>query len=204
LNPSSLAVRFNEVSTALSPVGHRVVVRRARELLGDGRFDETIVFLSEASRRLSIKELAGLANDVRSWVHARGELEHLLADPRWLTGAEADDIVMVAIEEKLVTMPSLREQRGAFQRNLAATMPILAPSPEGLDHMAQRSTTSGNPDRRGEARPPPIPEPLFVEAAQPLSKQANRTPGGSTLPTGPLIAGIIMLMVLSVWFCLIW
>ena len=197
MDPSSLALRFNEVSTALRPLGHRVIVRRARELLGQGRFDDTIVFLSESARRLSIRELAGLANDVRSWVHARGDMSDLLEQQSWIVGSEIDDLISTSVEDEFTAFGALGLAETSAQRELQATKPV-----EAL------------PSRKASPSPPPTPtedlasepqrsserEVSIVERAMPTS--AARDTSG--LPTSPLIAGVMMLLVLTVWFCFFW
>ena len=189
MDPSSLALRFNEVSTALRPLGHRVIVRRARELLGEGRFDDSVIFLSESARRLSVRELAGLANDVRSWIHARGNIDDLMEEQSWIVGSEIDDLVSAAINDEYERHGAQGIRSMEVNRELHATQPV---PPSVTDLIS--------PPRMPDEETPIV---RVVESSEPLEAQEptilvpevlKRAPQ-SPLPTGPLVAGIIMLLV---------
>ncbi len=198
MEPSSLALRFNEVSTALRPLGHLIVVRRARELLGQGRFDDSVVFLSEAARRLSVRELTGLANDVRSWIHARGDISALLDEHHWIVGSELDDLIRVEMLQDMERASAVVSISDLSRRELKATEPVA-------------------PTAAAALLPPPIPEeeslpvqPLeeaksgALEPSSIIVPEVIYSSSDGGLPTGPLVAGIIMLQVLVTWFTLFW
>lgn len=88
-----LAERFNEASEALAARGHRVVVRRARGMVGEGAPADAADFLADAGERMRDPSLTGLAEALRGWLDEGGDARLLTSDAAWTAGVHAEEAV---------------------------------------------------------------------------------------------------------------
>jgi hypothetical protein len=99
MDHTNLAQRFNEATDALAPMGHGVLVNRARRLLGDGDVAGVVGFLRDAGRRQNLPLLGKLAGAVEDWQTAGGQPTELVRQPAWKQGRERGEAVATRIGE---------------------------------------------------------------------------------------------------------
>ncbi len=111
-----LAERFNEASEALAARGHRVVVRRARSILGDGDASAAADFLADAGGRMRNTDLSGLADALRGWMAEGGDTAALLNDEAWTSGLNAEAKLADTMTRQFVAQQSIVENLGRSER----------------------------------------------------------------------------------------
>ncbi len=122
MDHTNLAQRFNEATDALGPLGHGVLVNRARQLLGDGDVAGVVGFLRDAGRRQGLPVLGKLAGAVEDWQTAGGRSADLTRLPAWKQGRERGEAVATRLGELTSNagLDALIETLVAEQRTQAA------------------------------------------------------------------------------------
>ena len=102
-----LAERFNEASEALAARGHRVVVRRARALVGGGDTGAAVAFLTDAGSRMRDADLSGLADSLRDWADGGGDPSALVSGDAWVSGMAAESKLADTIARQFAAQQSI-------------------------------------------------------------------------------------------------
>ncbi len=87
---AELAERFNQASESLAGKGHRVLVRRARGMVGDGDARGAADFLSGAAEQMRDPDIRALADAMQSWMASGGDVSGLTGQAAWGAGLEAE------------------------------------------------------------------------------------------------------------------
>lgn len=129
MDSAGLAQAFNRVGQHLSGQGHRIVIRRARELVTNGELAEASRFLLDAATRHADAEVQRLSDDFKGWQAAGGQPHELITLSAWRQGAAAEDRVSDLIGAATDgDLPALVDEAVAQRAALADGEPLAAPS----------------------------------------------------------------------------
>jgi hypothetical protein len=193
MNATQLAAQFDMTARHLETQGHLVIVRRARQYLNDGRADLASSFLLEATRRMPGTDIRVLSDGFQSWRRNAGDLDVLLQQPEWSQSEERENELANTLVEKT---------RDLGSRVLLDSLLGKAPQPEVAEISASAPPELDTVDIDWIEDEPTS---EVFEAPSRVYERPHQSATASTDPSplpAPLVVGVIvMLQVLTIYFC---
>ncbi len=190
MDNASLAQSFNRVGKHLTAGGHRVVIRRARELTRTGDVAAASSFLADAADRLTDPELRELSDSFVAWQAAGGDPAALCAQADWIGGAAAEDqpsqAIAAATAGDLNTLLAARLAHGAA---LALADPALPEEPTSPFTGKHAIGSIFGAERRVESNAAVIEAPSQLE---PRTLDLGDEPASAAGPVDPMAATEVM------------
>lgn len=188
---AALAERFDDVGRTLEAGGHRIIIRKARALIEAGDFDAAVEFLEAAARRQRGLSLDKLAEAVTDFATDGGDLDALVAHPKWSRARDREDQTAKLIDE--ATRGDLAALAGALarqQRALADGEPIAVIEPAApVEPVAVDEPAPV--EKPVVAEKPAVEKPADLEAREPVfDDTVEETPAELEGATVPEVAAI--------------
>ncbi len=189
MNAQELAEKFDTTARSLDTKGHLIVVRRARSYLTEGRPDLAASFLVEATRRMPGSPIRALSDAFQSWRRNEGDLDTLLAEPRWSESAQRENTLAQTIQ---------RQTQDLGHR--ALLIALTGETPDESVDLEEDVNPSIVPDWADDEPTSEVFEAPSTIYERPMHL-STPPPKTFQLPD-PLVAGVIvMLQALTIYFC---
>ncbi|MCB9542007.1 MAG: hypothetical protein H6703_06135 [Myxococcales bacterium] len=175
---AALAERFDDVGRTLEAGGHRIIIRKARALIEAGDFDAAVEFLEAAARRQRGLSLDKLAEAVTDWATDDGDVDALVAHPKWRRARDREDQISKLIDE--ATRGDLGALAGALARQQRAladgeTIAAVEPSAPVEPVAAEKPAVAEKPItlEKPAVEKPAVEKPADLEAREPVFDDAS-------------------------------